>query len=69
MQIQRIPPQQIPFPVITPDIYLRQTAADLLSILTSKKSPIHDLMYGDTCTNAFIEISQILQRDVPPLPT
>ena len=59
-------PQQIPFPTITPDTYLWQTAADLLSNLTSKQSPIPDLTYGNKCTNAFIEIAQTLQRDLPP---
>lgn len=59
-------PQQIPFPTTTPDTYLRQTAADLLSILTSKKLPILDLTYGDNCNNAFIEIAQLLKRALPP---
>ena len=59
-------PQQIPFLTVTPDTYLRQIAADLLSILTSKKAPIPELTYGDTYTNAFIKIAKILQRDTPP---
>ena len=59
-------PQQVPFPQVTNETYLRQAASDLIAILQSPKSPIPSLTYGDTATNAFVEIATILKRITPP---
>ena len=50
------------FPDVTPDTYLRQTAADIIDILQDNNHNIPTLMYGDNTTNAFIGIAQILKQ-------
>jgi len=56
-------PSTIPFPKVSHDTYLRQTAEDMLSLLQQKeKHPLHQLTYGSTITNAYIQIAQILKR-------
>ena len=59
-------PQQIPFPNTTPETYLQQTAADMLSILSEPKSNIPSLKYGNKYTNAFIDIAKMLKNITPP---
>ena len=59
-------PQQVPFPNTTPEIYLQQAAADMLSILSEPKSNIPSLKYGDKYNNAFIDIAKMLKKDNSP---
>ena len=59
-------PQQIPSPQVTPDIYLRQAAADIVDILKSTQQNIPKLTYGNETKNAFIHVAQILKRAIPP---
>jgi hypothetical protein len=64
-------PHQVPFPKVTTDEYLKQTAEDMLTILEDKTSaPIPTLTYGADLTNAYIKIAQILKRaTAPPVTT
>jgi hypothetical protein len=56
-------PYNVSFPQVTADGYLRQTAADMLTLLQEKTdNPIPSLTYGSTITNACIQIAQILKR-------
>jgi hypothetical protein len=56
-------PHQVPFPTVTADEYLRQTAADMLTLLQDQTAnPIPSLTYGSPITNAYIQIAQILKR-------
>ena len=66
-------PTTIKFPTVTTDVYLKQTADDMLALLQPAKdqSPIPDLTYGSKITNAYIQIAQILRRATtrpPPRP-
>jgi hypothetical protein len=62
-------PHSVPFPKVSTDDYLRQTATDMLTLLQGKDShPIPSLTYGSDTTNAYIQIAKILKRatTVPP---
>jgi hypothetical protein len=63
-------PHTVPFPKVTPDECLRQTAANLLTIIQDKVAhSIPSLTYGSTVTNACMQIAQILKRaTVQPKP-
>ena len=61
-------PHSIPFPKVSTDDYLRQTADDMLHLLKTKQSNIPNLSYGDKITNAYIHIAQILKRATAPPP-
>ena len=53
----------VPFPKATDDEYLRQTAADMLTLIQDKTAhPIPSLTYGSNITNTYIQIAQILKR-------
>jgi hypothetical protein len=64
-------PHHVPFPKVTNDEYLRQTATDMLTLLQDQAvHPIPLLTYGSPITNAYIQIAQILKRATsPPVPT
>jgi hypothetical protein len=54
-------PHNVPFPKVTSDEYLRQTATDMLTLLQDPTThPIPSLTYGTNITNAYIQIAQIL---------
>ena len=56
-------PHKVPFPRVTADEYLRQTASDMLTLIQDKSTnPISSLTYGSSITNAYIQIAQILKR-------
>ena len=56
-------PSKIPFPKVTAETYLQQTANDLLEILKEKKQqPIPSLNFGSETMNAFVEVGKILER-------
>ena len=59
-------PKLVPFSQVTPDLYLRQAAADIVDILKSPQQKIHKLTYGHETTNAFIHVAQMLKRAIPP---
>jgi hypothetical protein len=63
-------PHTVPFPKVNTDIYLRQTADNMLSLLHSRKEHHSPLAFGSTTKNAFIQIAQILRRatrlPIPP---
>ena len=59
-------PQQVPFPQVSNETFLRQAASDIIAILQAPTPTIPSLTYGDTTMNAFIEIATILQRVAPP---
>jgi hypothetical protein len=63
-------PHNVPFPKVTADEYLHQTANDMLTLIQDKTThPIPFLTYGSNITNAYIQIAQILKRaTAPPLP-
>ena len=64
-------PKTVPFPKVTNDNYLRQTADDLLSLLQPAQpaTQAHSLTYGSNVTNAYIQIAQLLRRaTTPPTP-
>ena len=63
-------PHTVPFPQVTTDTYLRQTAEDMLHILQQRHQPnIPKLQYGSSLSNAYIQIAQILKRATAPPPT
>jgi hypothetical protein len=64
-------PHNIPFPKVTADEYLRQTANDMLTLIQgTKTNPIPSLTFGSNITNAYVQIAQILKRaTAPPPPT
>ena len=66
-------PNIIPFPKISTDDYLRQTAEDMLVLLQhTDKSKMPTLTFGSNVTNAYIQIAQILRRATSrpaPLPS
>ena len=48
-------PHNVPFPRVTTDEYLRQTAHDMLTLIQNKTThPIPSLTYGSNITNAYI---------------
>ena len=61
-------PKTVPFPKVTNDTYLRQTADDLLSLLqpTQPERQAHELTYGSSVTNAYVQIAQLLRRATAP---
>jgi hypothetical protein len=59
-------PHTVPFPTVTNDDYLRQTADDMLSLLQSKRTHQSPLAFGSTTRNAFIQIAQLLRRATQP---
>ena len=64
-------PHNVPFPKVTADEYLRQTANIMLMLIQEKAThPIPALTYSSNITNAYIQIAQILKRaTAPPVPT
>ena len=59
-------PQKVPFPKITNEEYLRQTAEDMLQLLHATK-PSHNpnpLTFSAPVLNAFGEVARILGRSV-----
>jgi hypothetical protein len=64
-------PHNVPFPRVTANEYLRQTANDMLTLIQDKAThPIPSLTYGSNITNAYIQIAQILKRaTAPPVTT
>jgi hypothetical protein len=69
-------PQKIPFPTITRDDYLKQTAEDMLHLLqdtypdnTTSAPAVHDpLQFGPPILNAFAKVADILRRAIHPPP-
>jgi hypothetical protein len=66
-------PHKIPIPSFTTEALLRQTAVDMVSLLTSPPSLTPALQYGDSTQNALLQIAKLLNRDVeipvlPPAP-
>ena len=60
-------PHTVPFPTVTANDYLKQTADDMLSLLQAKTTKASPLAFGSPITNAFIQVAQILRRAaVPP---
>ena len=59
-------PQQVPFPNVTADTYLKQAVSDIIDILQSPKNNFRSLTYGNKTTNAIIYIAKLLQYDTPP---
>jgi hypothetical protein len=58
-----VSPHNVPFPKVTADEYLCQTAADMLTLIQDKTAhPIPSLTYGSNITNAYIQIAQVLKR-------
>ena len=56
-------PHNVPFPKVTADEYLCQTADNMLTLIQDKTThPIPSLTYGSNITNAYIQIAQILKR-------
>ena len=65
-------PKQVPFPKVSTEDYLRQTASDMLAILANKEqtNKIPSLSYGSEITNAYTKIATFLSRATSrPLPT
>ena len=63
-------PTAIKYPQITTETYLKQTAEDLLHILSqSTHKPTTTLTFGSPIMNAYIQIATILQRAIAPLHT
>jgi hypothetical protein len=55
------PHNKVPFPKVTANEYLRQTAANMFTLIQDKTAhPIPSLTYGSNITNAYIQIAQIL---------
>ena len=60
-------PHKVPFPKVTTDEYLRQTALDMLTLLENKvDNPVPSLTYGSDITNAYVQIAKILKRATAP---
>ena len=59
------------FPRITNSAYLRQSAEDIISILSNKKAvSLHPSLYfGTPIPNAYLQVDRILQRAVQTPPT
>ena len=60
------PPQQVSFPITTPEMYLQQAAVNIIDILQAPPQNIFTLKYGSETTNTFIDITKILKRAAPP---
>ena len=65
-------PEKIAFPTLSRDAYLKQTAEDMLHLLTNDatdSSPVHDpLAFGPPVLNAYAKIADILRRAIKPPP-
>jgi hypothetical protein len=63
-------PEKIPFPKFTTDDYLKQTAEDMLHLLTTSapSTPLPTRAFGPPVLNAYEKIAHILQRALPPPP-
>ena len=64
-------PEKIPFPKFTREEYLRQTAEEMLHLLTPKaEAPLlAPLAFGPPVLNAFAKVAEILRRATgPPAP-
>jgi hypothetical protein len=60
-------PHNVPFPKVSNDEYLRQTANDMLTLLQDKTdNPIPSLTYGSSIANAYIQIAKLLKRAIAP---
>jgi hypothetical protein len=61
-------PTTIPYPRVTSEVYLRQTADDLLTLLQDRPSTnaFPSLSYGSPTTNAYVEIAKLLKRTIAP---
>ena len=59
-------PHNVPFPTVTSDNYLIQTAVNMLSILQSPTEKNSPLTFGSTIKNAFIQVAYILRRETAP---
>ena len=56
-------PKVIPFPKVTTDDYLQQTAEDMLVLLQhTNKQQMPTLTFGSNITNTYIHITQILRQ-------
>ena len=65
-------PEKIPIPRFTTELYLQQTAEDMLHLLqtpSSQSPPLTPLSFGAPIFNAYAELASILRRAVPPAPT
>ena len=66
-------PEKIAFPEFSREDYLRQTAEDMLHLLSHQQpasSPLHDpLSFGPPILNAYARVADILRRAVHPLPS
>ena len=58
-------PHKIPIPSFSTESLLRQTAVDMVSLLTSPPALTPALHYGDSTQNALLQIAKLLHRDVP----
>ena len=56
-------PKQMPFPTINLDVFLRQAATDIISLLTNPVSTTTlSLQAGDETKNALLQLATILQH-------
>jgi hypothetical protein len=64
-------PKQFPFPAVTTEDYLKQAAADIISLLQNQNSALPSLEYGAPTQNALVQIATLLGRaaTAPELPT
>ena len=67
----QFPPHKIAIPSFTTEALLRQSAVDMVSLLSTKPSITPTLEYGDATQNALLQIAILLNRDVkiPQLPS
>jgi hypothetical protein len=62
-------PYKVPFPKVSTDNYLCQTATDMLTLIHDQvANPVPSLTYGSSITNAYIQIAQMLKRATTPPP-
>ena len=62
-------PEKIPFPSLTRESYLQQTAEDMLALLQPLSPTDPPLAFGPPILNAFSRVAQILGRAIqPPIP-
>jgi len=59
-------PTNIKYPQVTTETFLRQTAEDLLHLLTQRNNPSTTLTFGSPIMNAYVQIAQTLQRAIAP---
>ena len=58
-------PQQVPFPQVNNETFLREATSDTIAIIQARKPTILSLTYGDTPMNIIIDIATIIQRVAP----